>query len=314
MITRRMLAAAAGALAALTVLAGCSAGGARVARASAVSPRVVVSAHRGGAGQWPQNSLLAFRSALAAGYDEIEADTWITRDGVGVIYHDATIDPARCPGPFAGRRIWLLTARQVATVRCDRQPIPTERQLIDLVARSSNRHTVLRLEAKAYPGQPPGSARAWATRVAGLVVRSGLARRAIMEDFDWAGIAGFRVVSPQLRASALITRPSDAAVREARRLHAYDLSYAAAYSTAALNSYISRDGLVPTVWGLDPVPLRPGPPPRSVRTAAIRAFDRVVCQGVRVVITNYPQLLDAARRRLPACRRGERRMVAGGHS
>jgi glycerophosphoryl diester phosphodiesterase len=268
-----------------------------------VNPRgVLISAHRGGAGQWPQDSLLAFRNALAANYDEIEGDAWLTREGQTFIYHDNTISSLRCPGAFAGRQIWKLTAAEVRTIRCQGQPIPTVQELLDLIAKSANHRTVLRLETKSYPGQTPTSAGAWARRVGSEVVAAGLADRAIMQDFNWNGLAGYHAASPKLRVSALITRPSPVAIAKATRLGAYDLSYAAAYSTPSTNADIAMHGLVPTVWGIDPVPPRPGPPPRAVAARAAATFAKVACGGARVVITNYPRILATARRSL-ACDR-----------
>jgi glycerophosphoryl diester phosphodiesterase len=259
------------------------------------APTITVSAHRGGAGQWPQDSLLAFHKSLVANYDEIEGDAWITKDGQAVIYHDNTISPARCTGPYDRRDIWTLTAAQVRTVRCQGQPIPTEPQLLDLVADSANHRTVLRLETKSYPGQTPASERAWAHQVGAQVVGAGLKSRAIMQDFAWDGIAGYHAASSTLRVSALIAKVTEAAVLKAAKLGAYDVSYSAAYSTPATNAYIAMHHLVPTVWGTDAVPAKPGGPSRSVAAAAVAAFRRAACQGVKVVITNYPQLVDQAR-------------------
>ncbi|SFR77740.1 glycerophosphoryl diester phosphodiesterase [Agromyces sp. CF514] len=49
-------------------------------------------AHRGLALEAPENTLLAFELALAAGAAYLETDVRLTRDGVVVIAHDATID------------------------------------------------------------------------------------------------------------------------------------------------------------------------------------------------------------------------------
>src|SRR5689334_4883664 len=159
---------------------------------------VRISARRGGAGQWPQDSLLAFRNALAAGYDEIEGDAWILADGSHVIYHDATISGSRCGSRYAGRDIWRLTFDQVRTIRCQGQPIPTEAGLISIVSRSENRHTVLRLETKSFPGQSARSAANWARSVSDQVVDVGLTSRTIVQDFNWSGFTGYHVASRRL--------------------------------------------------------------------------------------------------------------------
>ena len=54
--------------------------------------RVLVMAHRGGKGLWPENTLLAFENALGAGTDVIETDIWQSKDGVIVISHDGEVD------------------------------------------------------------------------------------------------------------------------------------------------------------------------------------------------------------------------------
>lgn len=49
-------------------------------------------AHRGGAGCFPENTLLAFGEAHALGFTHIETDVHMTRDGHVVCFHDATLD------------------------------------------------------------------------------------------------------------------------------------------------------------------------------------------------------------------------------
>lgn len=49
-------------------------------------------AHRGGAAQWPENSLTAFRNAVALGARMLELDVHLTRDGRVAVIHDATLD------------------------------------------------------------------------------------------------------------------------------------------------------------------------------------------------------------------------------
>jgi glycerophosphoryl diester phosphodiesterase len=52
----------------------------------------LVMAHRGGAGLWPENTLLAFERARDLGVDVIETDVHSTADGVLVVLHDATLE------------------------------------------------------------------------------------------------------------------------------------------------------------------------------------------------------------------------------
>jgi glycerophosphoryl diester phosphodiesterase len=56
------------------------------------TPRPLAFAHRGGAAHWPENTLTAFRGGVEAGVDALETDLHMSRDGVLVLAHDATVD------------------------------------------------------------------------------------------------------------------------------------------------------------------------------------------------------------------------------
>ncbi|HYQ71331.1 MAG TPA: glycerophosphodiester phosphodiesterase family protein [Gammaproteobacteria bacterium] len=51
----------------------------------------ILIAHRGEPETWPENSLAGFAGALAAGARHIETDVQITRDGIAVLCHDASL-------------------------------------------------------------------------------------------------------------------------------------------------------------------------------------------------------------------------------
>jgi glycerophosphoryl diester phosphodiesterase len=53
---------------------------------------ILVIAHRGGRGLWPENTLYAFERAVQLGVDVLEMDVHSTRDGELVVMHDDTVD------------------------------------------------------------------------------------------------------------------------------------------------------------------------------------------------------------------------------
>jgi len=54
------------------------------------SPKIF--AHRGYRAKYPENTAIAFQKAVSLGVHGIELDVRLTRDGTGVVIHDATVD------------------------------------------------------------------------------------------------------------------------------------------------------------------------------------------------------------------------------
>ena len=52
----------------------------------------LIIAHRGAAGEAPENTLAAFRLALAQGCDGFELDVHLSKDGHIVVIHDETLE------------------------------------------------------------------------------------------------------------------------------------------------------------------------------------------------------------------------------
>lgn len=60
-------------------------------QAAGTPRRIEITAHRGYSAQYPENTLAAFRGAIALGADCIELDVRQTADGVPVVLHDASL-------------------------------------------------------------------------------------------------------------------------------------------------------------------------------------------------------------------------------
>ncbi len=57
-------------------------------RKAALSKDYFIAAHRGSSGTAPENTLAAYREAVAAGADIVEADVQLTADGKVIAFHD----------------------------------------------------------------------------------------------------------------------------------------------------------------------------------------------------------------------------------
>ncbi len=107
---------------------------------SVASPLII--AHRGASAEKPENTLVAFRRALALGADGLELDIHVTRDGVPVVFHDASL--FRLTGVHG--EIASTTWRELKKLRvlgCE--PIP---RLVDVLGLVRSR-AVVQIEFKA---------------------------------------------------------------------------------------------------------------------------------------------------------------------
>lgn len=72
---------------------------------------LLVMAHRGGGGRWPQNTLYAFERAAALGVDVLELDIHQSRDGALIVMHDPTVENTTdCAGAICSMSLSELKA------------------------------------------------------------------------------------------------------------------------------------------------------------------------------------------------------------
>ena len=112
--------------------------------------RTLIAAHRGGARLWPENSLTAFRNAIALGVDLVELDVRLSADGQVVVIHDATLDRTTTgSGPVDARPASALASVHLKGPHGEiAEGVPTLAQVLELLAPS---RTGLLLELKS-PG------------------------------------------------------------------------------------------------------------------------------------------------------------------
>jgi glycerophosphoryl diester phosphodiesterase len=191
--------------------------------------RPLVAAHRGGALLWPENSLLAFRNALALGVDALEFDLHLTRDGKVVVIHDATLErTTTASGPVRDRTLAEIRSARIkardGTVTDERAP--TFAEVLEL---ARPRAVELLPEIKVgADGQPyPGIEE----KVVRLVRARDMMARVTIQAFQAPTIGRLRAVQPDVRTMFLVSRlrldgkrasPPDA-VRWAREAGASDL-------------------------------------------------------------------------------------------
>jgi glycerophosphoryl diester phosphodiesterase len=125
---------------------------------AAQSVPTLLAAHRGGSILWPENSLLAFRNALALGADFIEFDVHLSRDGEVMVIHDATLDRTTTgAGPVRDRSVAELKAFRLKdrSGAVTTETVPTLDEVVE-VAAQAKRRMLLEIKVDAAKARYPG--------------------------------------------------------------------------------------------------------------------------------------------------------------
>ncbi len=196
------------------------------------APVVLVHGHRGARALRPENTLPAFRYAIAQGVDALELDMAVTRDNVIVVSHDPVLEPPVCSGPAASAVIHTLTLAQVrewdcGKVRNPRFPkqqtvagtrMPTLDEVFDLAPLGNFDFNIETKIFLAHPEYTPGPDE-FARMVLQKVRAHKLEKRVILQSFDFRTLVAMKKLAPEIRISALIEgQPRDfvEAAREAK--------------------------------------------------------------------------------------------------
>lgn len=219
--------------------------------AVADGPGVLAFAHRGGAYhpdlEGLENTLAAFRHAVDLGYDYLETDVHVTRDGVLLAFHDAVLDRVtdRC-GEIAA-----LTAAEVrAALVGGREQVPTLAELFDEFPDAR-----FNIDIKADLAVEPladflGERRAWERVLVGSFNRRSLARfrrlvgRRVATSAHPGEVLAFRLL-PSARLATALTRGRPAALQVPHRRGALTLV------TTGLVRRAHAAGMHVHVWTID---------------------------------------------------------------
>jgi len=255
---------------------GSSAGRAR--RAAGVR----IAAHRGGAPLRPENSLGAFRDALALGVDLLEADIHLTADGEPVVLHDPTLERTTTGvGPVADARLADLGRVRLRTPDGPTdEPVPTLADLLALLAPAS---AGLLLEIKVgSKGRRYRDIEAKA--LACVRARSVMARTTIMA-FEPDTLSRVRELTPGIATILLVGRRQTvspvAAPALARAFGAGGLGIDYRLLDAAVIASARQAGVSVAAWTVN-------------EEAAMR---RLIDLGVDTIITDRPDVALALLRR-----------------
>lgn len=235
---------------------------------------MLIVAHRGSSGSAPENTLAAFRKAIADGADGIELDVRLTRDGELVVLHDQRINRTT-----NGRgKIWDLTLAEMRQFdagswyakKFSRERIPTLREVLDLLPQ----HFLLNIEVKT-DGQPRARQRL-SESLARLLREEKSAGRVVVSSFDHKFLKRFHQLAPAIRIGALYLPLRDFRKKPSRMCRSIGAT-AFICSNAQLNARIATDvlneGLALACYGVN----------------RRQDVEKVLALGASILITDYPK-------------------------
>jgi len=164
-------------------------------------PATLLAAHRGGALLWPENSLLAFRNAVALGVDFIEFDVHLSKDGEVVVIHDPTLDRTTTgSGPVKDRTVAELKAVRLKdrAGAVTEETVPTLDEVVTVAAQGKRR---MLLEIKIDPSRAryPGIEE----KVLAILDRHGMTGSTVVMAFEAPTWRRVRELRPDVATCAL---------------------------------------------------------------------------------------------------------------
>lgn len=149
-------------------------------------------AHRGGPAYAPENTLAAFRSAIAIGADWIEMDIQMTKDGALIVMHDETVDRTT----NGTGRVKDLTLEQILALDAGNgEQVPTFEEVIALAKKA---RVGILPEAKSphlYPGIGAEMVQA--------IVEADYVEKTVIQSFDPQTLNTIKALDPDIQVCPL---------------------------------------------------------------------------------------------------------------
>ncbi|MCR5310554.1 MAG: glycerophosphodiester phosphodiesterase [Lachnospiraceae bacterium] len=151
--------------------------------------------HRGFSGNYPENTLLAFKKAVEAGCDGIELDVHLTKDGEVVVIHDETVDRTTDGTGFVADKTLEELKKLDASFKFKGQyginPVPTLREYFDLIKDTG---IITNIELKTGINTYPGIEK----KTLEIIDEYGLRDRIIISSFNHYSVMRMKELAPDM--------------------------------------------------------------------------------------------------------------------
>jgi glycerophosphoryl diester phosphodiesterase len=237
---------------------------------------VLVIAHRGASGNAPENTMAAFRKAVALGATFIETDLQLSRDAHFVAIHDATVNRTT-NGQGAVHDMTLAELRKLDAgswfgSEFAGERIPTLEEILEF---SKKNDVVFYLEIK--PGGSWGGEHA----LIGALRESGEIPRAVVISFDAPIVMSLRKIEPTLMTGLLYDGQIENPLEKAVAIGARQLAVRGDLVTPVMLAEARKKDLQVVCWTVN-------------HSAHMRML---AAAGVDGIMSDYPDRLVAAVRK-----------------
>jgi glycerophosphoryl diester phosphodiesterase len=230
-------------------------------------------AHRGASGNYPENTLAAYRAARAIGADGIELDARLSADGIPVVMHDASVDRTTdgrgAVSDFPLSELKRLDAGAWKHPRFAGERVPTVDEVFAAIPDG-----LVFVELKTNATVSNGLEEA----VLSVVERHGAADRVIYCSFNPTSLARMAALGATSRIAPIVhPKTTNDEKRAWKRLlaHADALHAEKSQCTARTMRWARERGYMVNPWTIDD--------PAEMR--------RLIALRVDAIVTNFPEVL-----------------------
>jgi glycerophosphoryl diester phosphodiesterase len=232
--------------------------------------RPLISAHRGGRAEAPENTVAAFRYAAALGAPGAECDVHLSADGVPVVIHDDTVDrTTNGTGEIRDLTAAELAALDARSVHAD-WPEPAGVPTLAEVLEVTRAIDYFEVEIKA---DEPSRIEALVPLVIDEIDRAGMREKVRFISFDPDICALCHRLAPDMKLSLLVNQTTAAEIAKALELGCDGIAGWVETATEGFIAAAHERGLAVTIW--------------TVNEDA--DFENVLAWGADVITTDRPQ-------------------------
>lgn len=185
-----------------------------------------LQSHRGGRGEWTEESARAFEESLALGATTLEFDIVLSEDNVPVVWHDPSIQEDKCSDtapattddpefPYVGDLVHELSWAQLQTLNCDKvlpgypdaEAVEGNKliQLRDVfdIAEGTDVHFNIETKIEGENRADSATPAEFVDAIVPVVQEYGVEKRTMIQSFDWRTLPLVREQEPEIPLAIL---------------------------------------------------------------------------------------------------------------